>query len=388
MPVGAPATQRDAVANNQTLRAGRRMAIAACFVSAALGAGCAALPRSFDAPTAAALPCRQIVPRSAPPVSWWSPPIDRDRSHMWRWCETVGPIVFQPDPRSPAAPIDRLAIVTWNLHVGGGDVDGLIRRLRAGEFTGGAPVEHFVLLLQEAYRRDEAIPVHIRRGFPVPGRIAPSRDRGPDIDHFWRDDHLAVLYAPSMRNGSVDQDREDRGNAIVSTIRLEDPEVIELPLEHQRRVVVASTVEGFTQRGTRWRVRVADVHLDTALAITRGGPFAARRRQVEAIISALCPDRVPPASRAEGLPDTPDEATIVAGDFNTWAGRERALDALKAAFPDAPNGDVLPTWTGPLGIHARLDHVFARGRVGSIDVRRLPGRFGSDHYPLLAIVTF
>ena len=64
------------------------------------------------------------------------------------------------------------------------------------------------------------------------------------------------------------------------------------------------------------------------------------------------------------------------------------LDVLKAAFPDAPDSDAQPTWAGPLGIHARLDHVFARGRVSAIDVRRLPDRFGSDHYPLLAIVTF
>jgi endonuclease/exonuclease/phosphatase (EEP) superfamily protein YafD len=43
---------------------------------------------------------------------------------------------------------------------------------------------------------------------------------------------------------------------------------------------------------------------------------------------------------------------------------------------------------GPLGIHATLDHVFARGRASAIDVRRLPDRFGSDHYPLLARVRF
>src|SRR6266849_2027183 len=158
MPIATPAPRRDAVAGNQPRRACVRTALAAFLVSAALGASCAALPRAPDAPTAFALPCRQVVPQSAPVVRWWSPPIDRDRAHLSRWCETVGPIVFHPDPTAPAAPTaDRLAIVSWNLHVGGGDVDGLIRRLRAGEFTGGEPVEQFVLLLQEAYRRDEAI---------------------------------------------------------------------------------------------------------------------------------------------------------------------------------------------------------------------------------------
>jgi endonuclease/exonuclease/phosphatase family metal-dependent hydrolase len=301
----------------------------------------------------------------------------------------VGPIVFHPDPGRPSArPIDRLAIVSWNLHVGSGDVDGLIRRLRAGEFTGGEAVEHFVLLLQEAYRRDEAIPVGILRGFPVPRRIAVNRDRGPDIDHFWRDDDLAVLYAPSMRNGIADRDREDRGNAIVSTMALQDAEVIELPLERQRRVAVASTIEGMTARGSPWHVRVVDVHLDTALAIAHGGPFAARRRQAEALVAALAPSE--PRPERAFFPSGVEEkmATIVAGDFNTWGGREPALDTLKGAFPDAPDSGAAPTWIGPLGIRATLDYVFARGRVGSIDVRRLSDRFGSDHYPLLAMVTF
>jgi hypothetical protein len=39
---------------------------------------------------------------------------------------------------------DRLAIVNWNVHVGGGDVDALLVRLRRGDFTGGALVHDFV----------------------------------------------------------------------------------------------------------------------------------------------------------------------------------------------------------------------------------------------------
>jgi endonuclease/exonuclease/phosphatase family metal-dependent hydrolase len=370
-----------------------RGAVAAILVSLALGVNAAPLSSTPNPATAAARPCREIVPRSAPAVRWWSPPGDRDRANLLRWCQTVGPVLFQPAPDHPAAhAIDRLAIVSWNLHVGGGDVDGLIRRLRAGEFTGGESIEHFVLLLQEAYRRDETIPAGLGRGWPVPSRIAADRDRGPDIGHFWRDDRLAVLYAPSMRNGLTDRDREDRGNGIVSTLRLDDAQLVELPFEHQRRVAVASTVEGTTHRGSPWRVRVVDVHLDTALAITHGGPFAARRRQAEALVAAL----TQPAPRAERAlsssrvdePSAVAETTIVAGDFNTWGGRERALDTLKRAFPDAPDSDAPPTWVGPLGIHATLDHVFARGRVSAIDVRRLPDRFGSDHYPLLALVRF
>jgi endonuclease/exonuclease/phosphatase family metal-dependent hydrolase len=314
-------------------------------------------------------------------VRWWAPPGDRDRAELSRWCETVGPVFFEPLPANrDEDTIDRLAIVTWNLHVGSGEVDDLVRRLRRGEFTGGERVEQFVLLLQEAYRRDAGIPVRIPHGYPAPGRIAAGTGRGPDIRHFSRDDGFAVLYVPSMRNGIVDEDREDRGNAIVSTIPLQDPAIVELPVEHQRRAVPAAVVEGRTPAGARWRLRLADVHLDTALALMHGGPFAARRRQADALIGAL-------AELSDSA--VPITATVVAGDFNTWRGRgEPALRALRRAFPDVQDARRPPTWIGPLGIHATLDHVFVRGSAAGVDVRRLPGRFGSDHYPLIAIVSF
>ena len=42
---------------------------------------------------------------------------------------------------------------------------------------------------------------------------------------------------------------------------------------------------------------------------------------------------------------------------------------------------------GVMYITTPFDHVFAAG-ARHVDVRRLPDRFGSDHYPLLAIVEF
>jgi endonuclease/exonuclease/phosphatase family metal-dependent hydrolase len=314
-------------------------------------------------------------------MTWWSPRDAPTTKTLARWCETVGPVVFHAVPDRPApAPLDRLVIVSWNVHVGGGDVDGVIRRLRGGEFTGGEPIDRFALLLQEAYRRDDAIPIRLSRSDAVPGRIGSTQARDADVVHLHRDDGLAVLYAPSMRNGIVDLDREDRGNAIVATFPLEDPLLVELPIERQRRVAVAATLTGTTTTGAAWHVRLADVHLDTALALTRGGPFAARERQTEALIGALSEAR---ASTTAG------ETVIVAGDFNTWGGREPATQLLARAYPDAPATTDAPTWRGPLGIHATLDHVFAaRGRARSIDVRRLPERFGSDHYPLLLTIRF
>jgi endonuclease/exonuclease/phosphatase family metal-dependent hydrolase len=201
--------------------------------------------------------------------------------------------------------------------------------------------------------------------------------RGRDIRHFSRQGGLAVLYVPSMRNGIESSDPEDRGNAIVSTLTLHEPVVVELPLEHQRRVAAIAVVEGRTRTGSPWRLRVADVHFDTALAIAHGGPFAARRRQADALVGAL----------AESSDAT--MATVLAGDFNAWLGaREPALDLLRRAFPETPEAAGKPTWVGPLGVHATLDHVFVRGPVVSSRVQRLPDRFGSDHYPLLTMVSF
>jgi endonuclease/exonuclease/phosphatase family metal-dependent hydrolase len=186
------------------------------------------------------------------------------------------------------------------------------------------------------------------------------------------------MYVPSMRNGIEAIDSEDRGNAIVSTLPLHDPVVVELPLEHQRRVAAIAIVEGRTPHGDPWRLRLANVHLDTALALGHGGPFAARRRQAEALVDALT-----------DAPDAPDVPTVLAGDFNTWRGDgEPALALLRRAFPQTPLMGDGPTWVGPLSIHARLDHVFVRGPVSSARVERLASRFGSDHYPLLAIVRF
>jgi len=176
-----------------------------------------------------------------------------------------------------------------------------------------------------------------------------------------------------MRNGAAAQ-REDRGNAIASTLPLDDVRILELPFEHQRRVVPMATVEGGARAGPRWRLRMAGVHFDTGLALAHGGPFAARRREADALIAALDDSTIP---------------TLVGGDFNTWLGdREAAMTAMRGAFPDTPRWAPASTWRGPLGLRASLDRVFVRGAVRTVTIRRLPERFGSDHYPLLARLTF
>jgi endonuclease/exonuclease/phosphatase family metal-dependent hydrolase len=319
--------------------------------------------------------CREVAPDPEPSLVWITPTAARDRYPLAKWCATVGPILYHSRPLSDVpVTVDRLAIVTWNVHVGGGDVGELIRRLEAGEYTSGERIEHFVLLLQEAYRRDGGVPARLAAGLPVPARIGSrnAKERRADIDRIVGEQRLAVLYVPSMRNGADPAAPEDRGNAIVSTLPLLSPSVIELPFERQRRAAVA-VVEGRTQSGTGWRLRVADAHFDTALALTRGGPLAARRRQASALVDALA---------------TAPEDTVLGGDLNTWLGStEPALKTLRRAFPDGVDRTGT-TWRGPLGVHAKLDHLLARGRARLRHVARLPDRLGSDHYPVLGIVEF
>ena len=359
---------------SQTPRGSLQRALALALSGLLLAAGCTRV-----APSASAfsetdrLSCRQVVPASGATLQWTGSSRARDAEGLARWCQTVGPVVFRSAAARERPPTDRLAILSWNVHVGSGNVAEVVRRLRAGEFTGGEPFDDYVLLLQEAYRRD-GVPALIPRGFPAPGRIAARIGRGPDIDRLADAGGLSLFYVPSMRNGIVSIEAEDRGNAILSTLALRDPHVIELPLERQRRAAAVAAVEGRTHAGAPWQLRLANVHLDTALALTSGGPFAARRRQADALVDGL--------SKRAAIP------TVVAGDFNTWRGpSEPALGVLREAFPQTPPMPNLPTWSGPLGIHAQLDYAFVRG-VTPVQVHRLPGRFGSDHYPLLMIVRF
>ena len=345
-------------------------------LSAVLAVGSCARIRSATADFAdrsSPLSCRQVVPADAI-VRWLEPESRRDKDALARWCDTIGPVLLQPlADQSPHPTIDRLAVLTWNVHVGSGNVADVVRRLRTGEFSGGVTIDHFVLLLQEAYRRDTVVPARIPRGFPAPGRIAARVGRGPDIGHVAQELGVALFYVPAMRNGIASVDPEDRGNAILSTLDLHDPIVVELPMERQRRTAIVATVRAQARDGSPWEIRLANVHLDTSLAIARGGPFAARRRQAHALIDSLrTPAEVP---------------TVLAGDFNTWRGpNEPALNILRSAFPETARTNNAETWRGPLGIHAQLDYMFMRGGLAEARVRRLPSRFGSDHYPLLAMI--
>jgi endonuclease/exonuclease/phosphatase family metal-dependent hydrolase len=331
--------------------------------------------------------CRQAASAYDGSVRWFSPDDRRDIGRLGAWCGTVGPLLIEsPQPAAVSAAVAELAVLTWNVHVGGGDIEHLIGRLRAGEFTDGRPVADFVLLLQEAFRAGDDVPADVGVQAAVPHPIVvrpPNGAERRDIRTVARRLGVHVFYAPSMRNSrdaspAPVSPREDRGSAILSTLPLADLQVIELPFERQRRVALAATVSSSSARSGSWRLRVADVHFDTALSLTRGGPFAARRRQAEALVEAL-------DARSAGSP----VPTIVGGDFNTWLGpAEPAIDVMRRAFSDTPDQPAIATWEGPALARAVLDYVFVRGRFETLTTRRLAERFGSDHYPLLTIVEF
>jgi endonuclease/exonuclease/phosphatase family metal-dependent hydrolase len=336
-----------------------------------LASGCAAHVAMRPLPSLAA--CRQPLqaPGSEAPIriDWILPAPEADRLALDDWCRTVGPAVVAGAPGGEDA-TDRLAVVTWNMHVGGGDLSRLVTHLREGRLSGGRPVRHFVVLVQEALRAGPSVPALVPAVAPVPGRIAPrppAGRRSHDIVAEAGALELWLYYAPSMRNGR--SKAEDRGNAILSTLPLSDFEAIELPFEGQRRVAVAATVAGRRADGSPWRLRVTSAHLDS-----RSGPRrlwwlfapAGRSRQARGLIEAL------PA-------DTP---AVLGGDLNTWLGvSEHSYQQLLDVFTDTPVTPGLPTLRG---IGLRLDHLFFRlPESWKASYARLGDAYGSDHYPLV-----
>jgi endonuclease/exonuclease/phosphatase family metal-dependent hydrolase len=179
---------------------------------------------------------------------------------------------------------------------------------------------------------------------------------------------LAAFYAPSMRNGEPGVTTEDRGNAMLSTAPLDDLTAIELPLERQRRVALQATVAVARPGGGVMPLRVVCAHFTNMVmhhlwVLSESG----RLRQARALGKVL------PA----------DGPLIVAGDFNAWFGyRDAAFKELARLAPPAAADDRRPTF-GPL----RLDHVLARLPQGwRASVKRADSRYGSDHYPLIAVV--
>jgi endonuclease/exonuclease/phosphatase family metal-dependent hydrolase len=297
-------------------------------------------------------------------MTWTLPPGSTDRTVLDRWCAGVGPPAIESFAPPPQRRTTSITIVTWNTHVGAGDIAALIADLRRGDLA-GAPADDFVVLLQEAVRRGAGVPMPLPAGAAMASRIG-FEQKAFDVIEAARDAQLDVAYVPSMRNGAG---AEDRGNAVLATLPITAVENIELPFGHQRRVAIAAML---APAGPDSAFRVVDAHFDTALRFGVGGPAAWRRRQADALLTAIGAAAAP---------------TIVAGDFNTWWGNdEPAVDDLRRAFPAAKDGVSGETWRGPLAARARLDHMFAAGWTAPLEVRRAAKRFGSDHYPLYVVI--
>ncbi len=313
-----------------------------------------------------------------PALRWFRSEDERDQRLGSAWCETVGrPVIdLAPDANLPGwTPGGALAVVTWNVNIGGVDMLRFLdeqMHLRCRE-SGAEPRQGFVpfvLLLQEVYRKSDDLPF-VEATDRVPWVIVPDEHPGEemDVEELARRCGLALVYVPSARNGPDTGKRpgEDKGNAILATVPLFDPIAIDLPHEGGRKVAVAATVR--SSQGSP--VRVVSLHLDVASTLVRTllTGNQTRLRQGSGIIGALeTLDREGPE----------DAATVVGGDFNTWAENEAVLRHMRAAFPDSPAWDGLPTRGG-----FPTDHIFFRragpGAVEAGRYRRVEDAFHSDH---------
>jgi endonuclease/exonuclease/phosphatase family metal-dependent hydrolase len=288
-----------------------------------------------------------------------------------RWRRGVGDPLVANYAQPADRPVDQMAIVSWNVHVGSADVDLFLGHLREGRLTGGAPVQDFVMLVQETFRSGAAVPNPMPAGAISANPILYPDSRGErhDAESIARSAGLFVAYLPSMRNGPRPNPRtgecEDRGNAIFSTIPLDDISGIELPLLTQRRVAVLGHLRGRTSGDAPVDLQVGSLHFD--LKATPWG----RSAQARAVARAA---------------DAP--ACIIAGDLNVLPWFEDTLSILTKAYPQSVHSDLSPTHRA--AIDRRIDFQFCRIGDGwhALPYTRVPDLYGSDHYPLIGFVKF
>ena len=238
--------------------------------------------------------------------------------------------VLQPRDSPPL-----LAVITWNVHAGRGDLPQLVDDLTQGRIT-GAPIRNYVILLQETIKGNQY-----------------------DVVAFAQQRQLWAYFAP-VRESDVGTS----GNAILTTELPLDARTIVLPRIRRMRKAVAATfeIEGRS-------MFIVNAHLENRLHWLQGGVFAdrARGRQTRALIDAL--------STGPG---------IVGGDLNTVLGPdEPTVRMLNERFADTPTEPTVPTF------HDRLvlDHLFFDLPDGWVATRQvIANRYDSDHHPVLGLV--
>lgn len=323
--------------------------------------------------------CRQVAPvdgdSTVPPVRWFGPGQADEVVRHFEWCRAVGPMVLLRPDRPRAKPVDSLAIVSFNMDMGAASALDLVDSLRAGAFTGGAPIADFVLLLQETFREGDLVPDPAPAGSGVGRARFPSPRSGDRLDVVRLADSLGLdlFYAPIMRSGKGRNPRglpEDRGNAMLSTVPQSRFVMVELPFAGTRRVAHLATMSGTTSSGREWSLQIANVHF-TVGPVGPSALSAARARQARAMTAAV--DSV--------------GAVVLGGDLNAFSifGTAESVQILGRALGGSEQGDGAATrgWQ-------RLDYLFFRLPPGfsTRPYTRLPLSFGSDHYPILGWVVF
>jgi endonuclease/exonuclease/phosphatase family metal-dependent hydrolase len=298
-------------------------------------------------------------------VSWLPNPETHNTRDVARWAAAVGPpLLIQRTMPATAPPAESIIVVTWNVHGQHGRIADFIGQLKTGALT-GTPVSDFVLLIQEAVRIRRLPPPEFEPGMKKAPKIDDADPLLPDIAETADAMNLTLLYVPSMRNGEA---REDRGNAILSTLPLVEAYAFELPLRRQRRVGIAATVT--VRDGEALRpLRLVNVHFDTSEGPSRlyvlGNPRPEQARATLRYIDMMA-TRTPLA--------------VLGGDMNTFL-----------PFEDAAN-NTRRDWSRNQGSENR-ESTFATGRLDHLffrltdplcgHTRRAPAKFGSDHHPVI-----
>ena len=329
-------------------------------------------------------PARSCPDAGADALRWYVPQGTDRHSSADAWCRSVGPAVLQLDPTLPTSPgsADTALVVTaWNVNGGSGDLYRFLATELGLDCLGDRPYggPPFVLLLQEAYRRSAEVPAAIDSGVVPPRMKEPDRPGiRDDVVAVARRCGLALAYVPATRNGveQYDGQREDKGNAILTTVPLSDPVAIELPMVAQRRVALAAIAE----LPVGGALRVVSVHLNNypgpgRVLATGGGT---REQQAAALLAALeQEDHREPAG-------TGSLATVAGGDLNTSTTRATALRVLREYFTASPPYHGKPTRSG-----FPTDHLLLREGAGGAAVRVEPGSYRriddacySDHNPV------
>src|SRR5688572_22774610 len=162
-------------------------------------------------------------------------------------CATRAQVASTPPSEPPA-----LAVVTWNVHAGVGNLPRLVDDLTHGRIT-GTRVRNYVILLQETIAGNQY-----------------------DVVNFARERQLFAYFAPVRES-----DRGTSGNAIVTTEQPLEARTVVLPrIRRMRKAIVATfEIEGRP-------MFIANAHLENRLSWLVGGLFAdkARGRQTQALL--------------------------------------------------------------------------------------------------------